>query len=251
MQANTWHSFDAEEALHHLESSAEGLTTADAQHRLAKYGPNTIPEKRRRSLLMILLGQSGDFMIMVLLRDGKSITLAASELVPGDIVLLQAGNIVPADLRLLEVVEMQIDESALTGESIPVSKQSEVINRSDLSPGDRLNIAFKGSKPDSRFERHGADLWRLESIEIPDAVLGTKINIPTLDGQIEVKVPAGSQPDEILRLKGKGLPVFGAPMRGDINIRLQVHIPEKLTSEEKELYSQLRNKSKQTKKRWW
>ena len=107
------------------------------------------------------------------------------------------------------------------------------------------------SKPDSRFERHGADLWRFESIDIPDAVLGTKINVPSLDGQIEVKVPAGSQPDEILRLKGKGLPVFGAPMRGDINIRLQVHIPEKLTSEEKELYSQLRDKSKQTKKRWW
>ena len=67
MQLNTWHSFDAEVALHHLESSTEGLTTADAQHRLAKYGPNTIPEKRRRSLLMILLGQFGDFMIMVLL----------------------------------------------------------------------------------------------------------------------------------------------------------------------------------------
>lgn len=199
MQANTWHSFDAEVALHHLESSTEGLTTADAQHRLAKYGPNTIPEKRRRSLLMILLGQFGDFMIMVLLaaalisgiigepqdtiailvivllnaiigaiqefraesavaalrematpeavvlRDGKSITLAASELVPGDIVLLQAGNVVPADLRLLEVVEMQIDESALTGESIPVSKQSEVINKAELSPGARLNIAFKDS----------------------------------------------------------------------------------------------------------
>jgi len=75
--------------------------------------------------------------------------------------------------------------------------------------------------------------------------------ISEMDGQIEVKVPPGSQPDEILRLKGKGLPVFGAPMRGDINIRLQVHIPEKLTSEEKELYAQLRDKGKQTKKRWW
>ena len=107
------------------------------------------------------------------------------------------------------------------------------------------------SKPDSRFERHGADLWRLETIEIPDAVLGTKINIPTLNGQVEVKIPAGSQPDEVLRLKGKGLPVFGAPMHGDINIRLQIHIPEKLTAEEKDLYSQLREKSKQPKKHWW
>ena len=107
------------------------------------------------------------------------------------------------------------------------------------------------SKRDSRFERHGADLWRLETIEIPDAVLGTTLNVPTLDGQLEVKVPAGSQPDEVLRLKSKGLPVFGAPMRGDINIRLQVHIPEKLTAEEKELYKQLRGMSKHEKKHWW
>ena len=116
-------------------------------------------------------------------------------------------------------------------------------------PGDLYVIVR--SKPDSRFERHGADLWRLETIEIPDAVLGTKINIPILDGQVEVKVPAGSQPDEVLRLKGKGLPVFGAPMRGDINIRLQVHIPEKITAEEKELYKQLREMGANEKKHWW
>jgi molecular chaperone DnaJ len=107
------------------------------------------------------------------------------------------------------------------------------------------------SKPDSRFERHGADLWRLETIEIPDAVLGTKLDVPLLDGRVEVKVPAGSQPDEVLRLKGKGLPVFGAPMRGDINIRLQVHIPEKLATEEKELYKQLREIGANAKKHWW
>ncbi|MGB5278661.1 MAG: J domain-containing protein [Gammaproteobacteria bacterium] len=116
-------------------------------------------------------------------------------------------------------------------------------------PGD-LYVVVR-SKPDSRFERHGADLWRVEHIEIPDAVLGTKIQIPTLDGQVEVKIPAGSQPDEVLRLKGKGLPVFGAPMRGNLNIRLQVHIPEKLSADEKELYKQLREKNKHAKKHWW
>ena len=117
------------------------------------------------------------------------------------------------------------------------------------APGDLYVIVR--SKPDTRFERHGADLWRLETIEIPDAVLGTTLNVPTLDGPVEVKVPAGSQPDEVLRLKGKGLPVFGAPMHGDLNIRLQVHIPQKLTSEEKTLYLQLREKGGRTKKRWW
>lgn len=107
------------------------------------------------------------------------------------------------------------------------------------------------SKPDPRFERHGADLWRTEIIEITDAVLGTKLKVPTLDASVEVSIPAGTQPDEVLRLKGKGLPVFGARMHGDIYIRIQIHIPEKISAEEKELYEQLRQASKTGKKRWW
>ena len=78
-------------------------------------------------------------------RDGQDITLAATELVPGDVVLLQAGNIVPADLRLLQVEEMQADESVLTGESHPVGKQAEALSEDDLPIGDRLNLAFKSS----------------------------------------------------------------------------------------------------------
>lgn len=106
-------------------------------------------------------------------------------------------------------------------------------------PGDLYVIVR--SRPDPRFERHGADLWRVASIGIPDAVLGGKIKVPTLGGPVEVKIPPGTQPDEVLRLRGKGLPVFGARMRGDINIRLQVRVPEKLSREEKELYLKLRN----------
>jgi Ca2+-transporting ATPase len=79
------------------------------------------------------------------LRDGEAITLAAAELVPGDVVLLEAGNIVPADLRLLEVAELQLDESALTGESQPVAKQLEQLARADLPLGDRFNLAYKSS----------------------------------------------------------------------------------------------------------
>lgn len=116
-------------------------------------------------------------------------------------------------------------------------------------PGDLYVIVR--SKRDSRFERHGADLWRMETIDIADAVLGTKLKVPTLDASVEVSVPAGTQPDEVLRLKGKGLPVFGARMHGDINIRIQIHIPEKLSAEEKSLYEQLRQTSKADKKGWW
>ena len=79
------------------------------------------------------------------MRDGRAVTLAASELVPGDMVLLEAGNVVPADLRLVDVAEMQADESALTGESHAVDKQAERLDRTDLPVGDRINLAFKGS----------------------------------------------------------------------------------------------------------
>jgi len=79
------------------------------------------------------------------MRDGVAVTVAAAELVPGDIVLLETGNVVPADLRLLEIEEMQADESALTGESHAVDKQDVLLNEPELTPGDRINIAFKSS----------------------------------------------------------------------------------------------------------
>lgn len=79
------------------------------------------------------------------LRDNKSITLAAADLVPGDVVVLVAGNIVPADLRLLEVDELQVDESALTGESHPVNKLSTRLNDSQIAVAERKNIVFKNS----------------------------------------------------------------------------------------------------------
>ena len=78
-------------------------------------------------------------------RDGKTTTLAAAELVPGDIVMLEAGNIVPADLRLLETDELQADESALTGESQPVIKQTEALSGTELPLGERSNLVFKSS----------------------------------------------------------------------------------------------------------
>jgi Ca2+-transporting ATPase len=79
------------------------------------------------------------------MRDGQGVSIDALELVPGDIVLLQAGNIVPADLRLLDVENMQVDESALTGESAGVGKGDEPLADRELSPADQLNMAFKGS----------------------------------------------------------------------------------------------------------
>ena len=75
------------------------------------------------------------------LRDGHQITVAARELVPGDIVLLEAGNYVPADLRLVSSVNLKIEEAALTGESVPVEKDAALVVEADAALGD-LDSAF-------------------------------------------------------------------------------------------------------------
>jgi molecular chaperone DnaJ len=93
---------------------------------------------------------------------------------------------------------------------------------------------------DSRFERRGSDLYRAETIDVVDAVLGASIDVPLLDGQQNVDVPAGTQPDAILRLVGKGLPSFGGGPSGDLYIRLQIHVPERLSDRQRRLYEQLK-----------
>ncbi len=79
------------------------------------------------------------------LRRGCPVTVPARDLVPGDTVLVEAGRIVPADLRLVEAASLRINESALTGESVPVDKITDPIAAADLPPGDRRNMAFKGT----------------------------------------------------------------------------------------------------------
>ncbi|MGZ4999900.1 MAG: cation-transporting P-type ATPase [Methylomonas sp.] len=78
------------------------------------------------------------------LRDGKRQVISASELVPGDLVFLQSGDKVPADLRLLQARELRIDESALTGESLPAEKQLDALSESTVL-ADRSNMAFSST----------------------------------------------------------------------------------------------------------
>ncbi|QVQ48666.1 cation-translocating P-type ATPase [Latilactobacillus sakei] len=78
-------------------------------------------------------------------RDGEIVTIKSEELVVGDIVLLEAGDIVPADLRLLESAALKIEESALTGESVPVDKTVDTLTDPESGIGDRTNMAFMNS----------------------------------------------------------------------------------------------------------
>jgi P-type Ca2+ transporter type 2C len=75
-------------------------------------------------------------------RDGKIIEVKAEELVPGDIVVLEEGRTVPADLRLIKAFQMKSDESSLTGESLPVEKDPEIVLTGEVGAGDRVNEAY-------------------------------------------------------------------------------------------------------------
>lgn len=82
------------------------------------------------------------------LRDGHQITVRSEELVPGDVIILEAGDAVPADARILESASMKIEEAALTGESVPVTKHDQVLtaeNGKDVPLGDRKNMVYMGS----------------------------------------------------------------------------------------------------------
>ena len=78
-------------------------------------------------------------------RDGKVSTIKGSQLVPGDIIYLESGNYVPADVRIINASNLKIDESSLTGETIPVTKQEGIINNSNISIGDITNMAFSST----------------------------------------------------------------------------------------------------------
>ena len=80
-------------------------------------------------------------MMTTVLRDGQSMVVASQDIVPGDIVLLHSGDKVPADMRLLEVHDLKINESVLTGESLPVEKHTEKLPEKTLL-GDKVNMAF-------------------------------------------------------------------------------------------------------------
>ncbi|EMD93005.1 hypothetical protein COCC4DRAFT_196836 [Bipolaris maydis ATCC 48331] len=78
-------------------------------------------------------------------RDGKTVTIPTIEVVPGDLIELKTGDTVPADIRIIEALNFETDEALLTGESLPVSKDGDVVFDEDTGPGDRLNIAYSSS----------------------------------------------------------------------------------------------------------
>ena len=92
---------------------------------------------------------------------------------------------------------------------------------------------------DSLFERKGNDIWVELPISYTQAALGDEVTVPTIDGNVTYRIPEGTQPGDVLRLKGKGVKFLQREGRGDMMMRVAVEVPKKLTKAQKELLMQL------------
>jgi curved DNA-binding protein len=94
---------------------------------------------------------------------------------------------------------------------------------------------------DPHFERKGDSLYVTVPVDLYTAVLGGEVRVPTLNGDVNLKIPAGSQNGQTFRLRGKGMPKLRQPTEhGDLYARLDVRVPTKLTPEQRDLFEQLR-----------
>lgn len=90
-------------------------------------------------------------------------------------------------------------------------------------------------KPDKKFKREGYDIVTEEEVTFPEAALGTEIKVETVDGEVKLKVPAGTQPSTIIRLSKKGVPYVNSSNKGDHYVKIKVAVPKNLSSKQKDL----------------
>jgi curved DNA-binding protein len=94
--------------------------------------------------------------------------------------------------------------------------------------------------PDPRFERRGSDLYTDVEVDLYTAVLGGEVTVPTMSGNVVLKIPPGTQPGQSMRLSGRGMPQLKNPDRhGDLYARIKVRLPRDLTPHQRELFEQL------------
>lgn len=105
--------------------------------------------------------------------------------------------------------------------------------------------------PDKTFKRDGYDVVVEAPVSFPKAVLGTVIEAPTIDGPVKLKIPSGTQPNAVIRLRGKGIPYVRGSGRGDEYIRIKVTVPSKLTRHQKELLEEFESEAGERKSHNW
>jgi curved DNA-binding protein len=157
------------------------------------------------------------------------------------------------DLTLAEVFRGTTREVSLGGPR----RRVEVKIPPGVRDGSRVRVAGEGGRgaggrrgdlylrvrvaPDPTFERKGDDLQTTLRAPLTAAVLGGEAQVPTLEGAVGIRIPAGTPAGQVFRLRGQGLPRLGAPgERGDLLATLAVELPRTLTARQRELFEELR-----------
>jgi molecular chaperone DnaJ len=135
-----------------------------------------------------------------------------------------------------EHITVKIPAGVVHGSTIRVKGKGEAGLRG--GPAGDLYVVAQVA-PHKFFVRDGADVWLDLPVTYPEMALGAKIEVPTLNGHVTLKIPAGSQVDQVLRVGGKGAPRLKGLGRGDMFVRLKIAVPGKLNAEEKELLTKL------------
>ncbi|MEM2760234.1 MAG: molecular chaperone DnaJ [Nitrososphaerales archaeon] len=139
------------------------------------------------------------------------------------------------EIRKPKKVRIKIPPGIEDGNAIRVPGEGESL--AGGSSGDlyvRINV-----KPHELFQRSNSDLIYDLKLNFAQLALGTEVRVPTLEDNVSLKIPQGTQPNTILRIKGKGLPKYNGHGRGDELVRVSVKVPTKLTDRQKSLLKEL------------
>lgn len=137
-----------------------------------------------------------------------------------------------------EVIPLNIPAGLSPGMQLSVTGKGNAARRGGVN-GDLIIVIDEEPHPD--LIREGNDLIFNLFISIPEAILGSNVEIPTIDGKVRIKIDPGTQGGKILRLRGKGLPDVNGYGRGDLLVNVNVWIPKSLSKEEHKIIEQYRN----------
>jgi len=136
-----------------------------------------------------------------------------------------------------EIINIKIPAGVQEGMQLSLTGKGNAGARGGM-PGDLIILIEEEEHP--FLIRDGHNLLYEHYVSLPDAAIGTSVDIPTLDGKARIKVPAGTQSGKVFRLKGKGLPDVNRYGTGDILVSINVWTPKNLSQEEKAIMEQLR-----------
>lgn len=141
-------------------------------------------------------------------------------------------------------IEINIPAGVRTGTRLRVENEGEA-GRRGAEKGDLYIVVYV--KPHSIFERKEDDIYVNTKISFAQAALGTEIDVPVLGGKAKLKIPPGTQPGTIFRMKGKGITHLNGYGKGDQYVTVDVEVPEKLTKKQKELLKEFEETFKKKK----